>query len=117
MLNRTQIKASLLCCLGSISLLFVTTACHRRNVVAVSPTPAAQPAAPAPAPPGPPSCTLSAEPATVDMGKSVTLTWTSENATTLDIQPGLGKQLVQGSVSVSPNESITYTATVTGSAG
>jgi peptidoglycan-associated lipoprotein len=51
------------------------------------------------------------------MGKSVTLTWTSENATTLGIDPGLGKQLPQGSVSVTPNESITYTASVTGAAG
>ncbi len=117
MLNSIRVKASLLPILGIMSLLFFTFACHRRRVVAVSPTASAQPSAPAPAPPGPPSCTLTAEPATVDMGKSVTLTWTSENATTLDIEPGLGKQLVQGSVSVSPNESITYTATVTGSAG
>src|SRR6266542_1796933 len=104
--NCVRARAPLLPCLGIIGLILFTAACHRKRVVAVSPTP-----------PGPPSCTLTAEPATVDMGKSVTLTWSSENATTLDIEPGLGKQLVQGSVSVSPNESITYTATVTGAAG
>src|SRR6266536_6161977 len=78
MLNSIRVKASLLPILGIMSLLFFTFACHRRRVVAVSPTASAQPYAPAPAPPGPPSCTLTAEPATVDMGKSVTLTWSSE---------------------------------------
>src|SRR5439155_15288016 len=116
-MNNTRRWAACLQCMSALGLIVLATACHRSRVVAVSSAPPAQPSGPAPTPPGPPSCTLTAEPASVDMGKSVTLTWTSENATTLDIEPGLGKQLVQGSVSVSPNESITYTATVTGSAG
>jgi peptidoglycan-associated lipoprotein len=102
---------------GIAALLLATAACHRSRVVAVAPSPAAQPSNAAPALPGPPSCTLMAEPATVDLGKSVTLTWTSENAASLDIEPGLGKELVQGSASVTPNESTTYTATVTGPNG
>jgi peptidoglycan-associated lipoprotein len=104
-------------CVSAIGLIILASACHRSRVAAVAPAPAAQPSGPPPTPPGPPSCTLTAEPASVDMGKSVTLTWTSENATTLDIEPGLGKQLPQGSVSVTPNESITYTGNVTGAAG
>src|ERR1051326_3317047 len=104
-------------CVSAIGLIILASACHRSRVAAVAPAPAAQPSGPPPTPPGPPSCTLTAEPASVDMGKSVTLTWTSENATTLDIEPGLGKQLPQGSVSVTPNESTTYTGNVTGAAG
>ena len=116
-MNNTRRWAACLQCMSALGLIVLATACHRSRVVAVSPAPPAQPSGPAPTPPGPPSCTLTAEPASVDMGKSVTLTWTSENATTLEIEPGLGKQLVQGSVSVTPNESITYAATVTGAAG
>jgi peptidoglycan-associated lipoprotein len=117
MTNCVRTRITLFLYAGIVALILVTAACHRHRVVAASPVPAAQPAGPAPAPPGPPSCTLTAEPATVDMGKSVTLSWTSENATSLDIEPGLGKQLVQGSVSVTPNESLTYTASVTGANG
>src|ERR1700693_368913 len=115
-MNNIRRWVACLQCISALSLIVLTTACHRSRVEAVSPAPAAQPSGPAPTPPGPPSCTLTAEPASVDMGRSVTLTWTSENATTLEIEPGLGKQLAQGSVSVTPNESISYTATVTGAA-
>jgi len=104
-------------CIIIMAALLVAAGCHRSRVAPTAPASAAPPPGPPPTPPGPPSCTLTAEPATVDMGKSVTLTWISENATNLEIAPGLGKQLAQGSVSVTPNESITYTATVTGAAG
>jgi peptidoglycan-associated lipoprotein len=60
---------------------------------------------------------LTAEPSTVEKGKSVTLTWTSENATELDLQPGVGKVEAKGSTSVTPEDSTTYTLTVKGPGG
>lgn len=75
------------------------------------------PEATTPAPPGPPVCKLTAEPAAIDQGKSVTLSWTSENATDVNIDPALGKQLTQGSATASPGESTTYVLTATGAGG
>jgi len=47
----------------------------------------------------------------------VTLSWTSQNATDFDLQPGVGKQQTSGSTSVTPTDSTTYTGTVTGAGG
>ena len=50
-------------------------------------------------------------------GRTVTLSWSSTNATDLDIEPGVGKVAPQGSTPVNPTESTTYTITATGSGG
>jgi peptidoglycan-associated lipoprotein len=68
-------------------------------------------------PPGPPTCTLTAVPAEVTAGQSVTLSWSTNNATTFDLQPGLGSQQAEGSTSVTPSESTTYKLALTGSGG
>ncbi|HEV2424962.1 MAG TPA: peptidoglycan-associated lipoprotein Pal [Terriglobia bacterium] len=94
---------------------FMLTACHK-NRPPMTPLPQ-PPEAAAPAPPGPPVCKLTAEPAAIDQGKSVTLSWTSENATDVNIDPALGKQLTQGSATASPGESTTYVLTATGTGG
>jgi peptidoglycan-associated lipoprotein len=60
---------------------------------------------------------LTAEPSTVEKGRSVTLSWSSENATDLDLQPGVGKVQASGSTSVTPSDSTTYTLTATGPGG
>jgi peptidoglycan-associated lipoprotein len=60
---------------------------------------------------------LTAEPSTVEKGQSVTLSWTSQNATDLDLEPGVGKVQAQGSSSVTPQDSTTYTVTATGPGG
>ena len=75
------------------------------------------PSAAAPAPPAPPLCKLTAEPAAIDQGKSVTLSWSSQNATDVSIDPSLGKQLTEGSVTASPENSTTYVLTATGPSG
>ena len=46
-----------------------------------------------------------------------TLSWSSTNATDLDIEPGVGKVAPQGSTPVNPTQSTTYTITATGSGG
>jgi peptidoglycan-associated lipoprotein len=47
----------------------------------------------------------------------VTLSWTSQNSTSLDLQPGVGTVQAQGSTTVTPSESTTYTITATGPGG
>lgn len=73
--------------------------------------------APAPAPPAPPTVTLNASPSTIQSGQTSTLSWSSTNATDLNIAPGVGKVAPQGSTPVNPSESTTYTITATGSGG
>jgi len=58
-----------------------------------------------------PTVTLNAIPTSITAGQSVTLTWTSENATDVDIEPTVGKVGTTGSTTVSPRESTTYTIT------
>jgi len=78
---------------------------------------ATTPPAPAPAPPAQPTVTLNASPTTVSPGGAVTLSWSSTNATDLDIQPGVGKVAPQGTTPVNPQTSTTYTITATGAGG
>jgi peptidoglycan-associated lipoprotein len=60
---------------------------------------------------------LTAEPSTVEKGQSVTLSWTSQNATDLELDNGVGKVQAQGSTTVTPQDSTTYTLTATGPGG
>ncbi len=79
---------------------------------------AAKPPTSAPVAPSPqPTVTLNASPGSVSPGANVTLSWSSTNATDLDIEPGVGKVAPQGSTPVTPTESTTYTITATGSGG
>lgn len=73
--------------------------------------------APAPAPPAAPTVTLNAAPPSIQPGQTSTLSWSSTNATDLDIEPGVGKVSPQGSTPVTPGQSTTYTITATGSGG
>jgi len=54
---------------------------------------------------------FSASPMTITAGQSSTLSWSTENAESVDIS-GIGTVAVQGSQSVSPTETTTYTMTV-----
>jgi peptidoglycan-associated lipoprotein len=78
---------------------------------------ASTPPAAAPAPAAQPTVTLNASPTAVDSGQAVTLSWSSTNATDLDIEPGVGKVAPQGSTPVNPTTSTTYTITATGAGG
>jgi peptidoglycan-associated lipoprotein len=83
----------------------------KKNVAATPPS-----AAP-PAPAAQPTVTLNASPASVGPGETVTLSWSSTNATDLDIEPGIGKVAPQGSTPANPTQSTTYTITATGPGG
>ena len=78
---------------------------------------AATPPAPPPPPSEQPTVTLNASPTSVNPGGGVTLSWSSTNATDLDIEPGVGKVAPQGSTPVNPTTSTTYTITATGAGG
>ena len=61
--------------------------------------------------------TLAAKPASIAAGQSSTLTWTSQAASSVDIQPGIGTVDLNGSVSVTPSATTTYTATAHDASG
>lgn len=61
--------------------------------------------------------TMHANPASIIVGGSSTLTWSSTNATSAEINQGIGGVDVNGSREVSPTETTTYTITVTGAEG
>jgi peptidoglycan-associated lipoprotein len=94
---------------GLVALVAVAGGCKKKV--------AATPPAPPPAPALEPTVTLNASPATINSGQTVTLSWSSTNATDLDIQPGIGKVAPQGSTPANPTQSTTYTITATGAGG
>jgi peptidoglycan-associated lipoprotein len=105
-----QRKRKLALLAGILGVVILAASCHKKKV-APPPPPPPPPAAAAP------TVSLTAEPSTIEKGESVTLSWTSENATDLDLQPGIGKVQPSGSTSVSPEESTTYTLTAKGPGG
>ena len=64
-----------------------------------------------------PTVQISANPATIVVGSSTTLTWTSTNAVSCDIQPDVGTVGPNWSIEVSPSTTTTYTITATGPGG
>ncbi|MDY6792391.1 MAG: Ig-like domain-containing protein, partial [Thermodesulfobacteriota bacterium] len=65
----------------------------------------------------PPAVSFSASPATIAQGGSATLSWSSENAQSAHIDNGIGVVSTDGTISVSPEHTTTYTLSVTGPAG
>lgn len=107
MANRKRVLAVLV---GLLGVVLLAGACHKKKIAAPPP--------PAPPPkPAAPTVTLTAEPSTIEQGQSSTLTWTSTNATSLDLEPTVGSVQAQGSTTVSPQDSTTYTITATGPGG
>src|SRR5215831_16576970 len=74
-------------------------------------------AAAQPVPPASPTVALSASPASAQAGQQVTLTWSSRNATSITLEPSVGRVAAQGSTTVKPSQSTTYTVTATGPGG
>jgi peptidoglycan-associated lipoprotein len=96
--------------IGLLGVVLLAGACHKKKI-------AAPPPPPPPPPPAAPTVTLSAEPSTIEKGQSSTLSWSSQNATSLDLEPGVGTVQAQGSTQVSPTDSTTYTITAKGPGG
>ncbi len=96
---------------GVIALAILGAGC--KKPVAVTPGP---PPAPPPPPPQP-TVTLQATPTNVQRGQSTTLQWSSMNATSLTLAPGVGSVSAEGNTMVTPTDSATYTITATGPGG
>ena len=75
------------------------------------------PPPPAPPPPPPtPTASLSANPTTIQKGQPTTLTWSTENATDVSIDP-IGKVDLSGSQQVTPQDSTNYRLVAKGPGG
>jgi len=98
------------CLLLLLPLVF--TAC-KKNIASAPP---ASGVAPSPPPPAP-AITLRANPLSVDSGGTVALQWTTTNAGTVRIEPGLGSVPTDGARLVNPTSSVTYIATAYGPGG
>jgi hypothetical protein len=53
----------------------------------------------------------------VELGQTVTLTWTTSNASSVSISPGIGTVGTSGSTTVTPSSTTSYTLTATGRSG
>ncbi len=65
----------------------------------------------------PPTVTLSASPSSIDRGQGTTLTWSSTNAESAEIEPDIGMVATSGTRRVSPNVTTTYRIAVRGADG
>jgi peptidoglycan-associated lipoprotein len=64
-----------------------------------------------------PTASLSADRTSINRGGSVTLTWTTTDAVNVSIAPEVGAVTPQGSTTVTPADSTTYTLTASSSGG
>jgi peptidoglycan-associated lipoprotein len=93
---------------AACAVLLFALGCAKKKTASVVP----------PVPPAPTAPTVSvyATPSTIDKGQSTELKWTSENATEVTLQ-GVGAVDANGSRSVSPTDSTTYTVIAKGPGG
>jgi peptidoglycan-associated lipoprotein len=111
MRTRTHTKALF----GMLLAVVVFGAACKKPVVQAPPPPPPPPVV-AP-PPARPTVTLQASSTLIQKGESATLTWSSTNATSLNLSPGVGSVTAEGSTRVTPSDSTTYTITATGPGG
>ena len=65
----------------------------------------------------PPEVTFTANPQAIKLGETSTLTWTTSNANSVNIEPTIGGVDPNNSHGVSPSETTTYTLTAVGDGG
>lgn len=97
----------------SISLALFAAGCKEP---VPPPPPPPPPVEPAPAP-AKPTVSISAEPNSIERGKSATLRWSSSNATSASLNQGIGTVPASGSREIFPTRTTTYTIEVTGAGG
>jgi peptidoglycan-associated lipoprotein len=97
--------------LSLLALVVAGSGCSRRPIATAQPPPP-----PAP-PPARPTVTLQASSTVIESDQSTTLNWSSTNAASLMLSPGVGSVSLQGSRPVMPTASTTYEITATGPGG
>ena len=65
----------------------------------------------------PPTVTFNADPSAIHIGETSLLTWTSTDADSIAIDQGIGSVDPNGSISMSPSQTTTYTITATNLGG
>ena len=85
------------------------------QVLAPAPVPVPTPV-PVPAPKTP-SDNLTVVPSSITKGQPATLAWSSQDATTCEIQPEVGLVQPQGSMTITPSDTTTYTLSCAGAGG
>lgn len=96
----------------SLLALIVLGGCKKQVI-------APPPDVPPPPPPAParPTVILRASQTFIQQGETLTLNWSSTDATDLSLSPGVGRVAPEGSTRVSPTAGTTYTITATGPGG
>ncbi|HBX43007.1 MAG TPA: hypothetical protein DEH27_04025 [Deltaproteobacteria bacterium] len=97
-------------------LLAKTTPCWEAKQVKAAPPPP-MPVVVPPPPPMAPAATILADPKYVYEGKCTTLTWSTQNATSAEIDQGIGGVGLSGTKEVCPKETMKYTITATNPGG
>lgn len=106
--HRPVVRALLL----SFSLVAVLVAgCKKKPPTAAPPAYTPPPAAVLP------TASLTADKTSINRGDSVKLTWTTTDATNVSIAPEVGAVTPQGSTTVTPTDSMTYTLTASSAGG
>ncbi len=101
--------------LSLLAMSLMAAACHKPPVTpATNQTPSSTQPQPTTMRP---TVTLQASSTFIQKGDSVTLTWSSTNATSLVLAPSVGSVAPEGNTKVSPEGSTTYTITATGPGG
>jgi peptidoglycan-associated lipoprotein len=111
-----KLSFSRLALLGLLAMSLVGAACNKPPVTAPA-KPSTSTNTQIPPPAARPTVTLQASSTFIQKGDSVTLTWSSTNATSLVLTPSVGSVSPEGNAKVSPAESTTYTITATGPGG
>ena len=91
-------------------LALLVAGCHKKPVAA-TPPPSAPPAAVKP------TASLTADRVSINRSESVKLSWNTTDAAKVSIAPEVGAVTPQGSISVTPPASTTYTLTASGGSG
>ncbi len=81
------------------------------------PPKATPPVTPPPPPAAKPTATISADRTSIQKGESVRLSWTTTDATNVSIAPEVGAVTAQGSTTVTPANTTSYSITATGAGG
>ena len=106
-------KRSIALVLLSIFLVAFVGGCKKPPPPPPPPPPEVEP----PPPPPRPEVTLSAEPSSIERGKSATLKWSSTNATSATLNQGIGAVPPSGSREVFPTQSTSYEIIAKGAGG
>lgn len=114
---RDAAYSTYLACHTREAIAMANEAASRANALCPQKVVAPQPLTPPVPLPAAPTVSITAAPASIEQGKCTTLTWTSANASSASIDPGLGSVSPSGSREVCPPSTTQYSIAATGAGG